>query len=147
MSDTSTTAAFSPEDALMIEALVAGKSHSEVAAVGGVSTQTVYRRLRDPRFRAAVSEGRARLWLPDADRLRREVSKSIDTLVAIRDNERTQDRTRAGVAKDIIELAVKLHEKVDTEPRLAAIENELADKAGVTEAEIAAHGPATTGPE
>ena len=115
-------------DIAIIEALSAGASTTDAATAAGVSAATAYRRMARANFRVALAEARAGLWKPDAEKLRAEVSKSIDRLVAIRDDESAHKSTLIRAAVAIIELALKLHETVEVESRLAAIEAALAER-------------------
>lgn len=112
-------------DCAIIAAIVAGASTTDSATAAGVSATTVYRRMSRPAFRVALAEARAGLWKPDAERLRSEVAKSIDRLAAIRDDEEAHDSTRLRAAETLITLAVRMHDLVEVQPRLAAVEAAL----------------------
>jgi hypothetical protein len=112
-------------DELIIAALASGRTATEAAAAVGVSTQTIYRRMKDPEFRAAVGRARAEVWVDDARRFREQVPRSLATLVELRDNPDAHDSTRARCAIAIVDLAAKFHELTDVAVRLAALESQL----------------------
>lgn len=115
----------SAKDELLVSLLTAGTTPTAAATQVGCGVSTVYRRLREPGFKAALHAARAGLWQPDAERLRGEVSRSIDRLVLLRDSERSHPSTQLRAAVAIIDLATKLHDLVDTGPRIAALEAAL----------------------
>lgn len=105
----------------MVAALVAGHGTAEAAAAGGVSVATLHRRMREPAFKAAVSEGRAAKWVPLATALRDAVPKALQTMIELL-AERESPATRIKAACAVVDYATKLHDLVDTQPRMAALE-------------------------
>lgn len=116
------------KDIEIIRCLAAGKPVAETAVLCDVSATTVYRRLRDPKFVVAFAASRSRMWLPDVERLRGQVSPSIQVLIDARDNPDTPTALRVKVAESLIELAVKINEKMELEPRLEALEAVLTER-------------------
>ena len=114
-------------DDVLIQHLAAGHTVSQAAGAVALSTQTVYRRLRDPLFRAKLAEARAAVLQPVVARTMAEVGKSLDRLVAIRDDEDAAPSSRVRAAVAIIETALKLNNAVVVELRLASIEAALAE--------------------
>lgn len=112
-------------DEALVALVVAGRTVSQAAGELGIAPSTAYRRLRSPAVRLALGEARAAQWQPSADRLRAEVSRSIDRIVTLRDDPNAHPSTQLRASVALIELATKLHELVDTHPRLAAIESQL----------------------
>src|SRR5262245_39948484 len=110
----------------LIAAIVAGKTTTEAAAAVGLSATMTYRRMRRPGFRAALAEARAERWREPAEYPRREVRRSIETLVALRDGD-GHPSTRLRAAVSIIEQATKLHELVEVLPRHSVLEAQLAE--------------------
>ncbi|AMV25121.1 hypothetical protein VT84_12050 [Gemmata sp. SH-PL17] len=111
-------------DREIVELVAAGRTVTEVAAAVGVSSQTVYRRLRAPAVKALLLEARAAQWQPAADELRGGVPHAVKRLLHLVDNAANEAvQVRAAVA--LVELATKVHELTDVQPRLAALEARL----------------------
>lgn len=125
----------------LIAALASGVAITDAAAQLGVSAPTAYRRQRKPGFRVALAQARALKWLPDAERFRTEVGKSLDALVSVRDAAATSAAVRVRASVSIVELALALHENVDVNARLEDVEAALAAKETPPLADVAATQP------
>src|SRR5262245_41599683 len=115
-------------DVALITALTGGKSITEAAAEIGISATTAYRRHASQAFRVALADAMAGRWKPHAARLHGEVSKSLDRLIALRDDERVHPSTRLKAIESIFNLLFKLTEIVEIEPRLTALELQAAEQ-------------------
>lgn len=116
----------------IIELYASGHTVAQVAAAVGCSAATVYRKLRDPVIRAAVSERRASELNPVVTELRNELLATVRYYAEVRDDadEATRDRLRAG--DSIVDAFVKLDKAGDQAARVEVIEAALAEleKAG-----------------
>lgn len=122
MNDLAITPQLSPLDERIVILIVSGMSATKAAAELGVSSQTVYRHIRRPLVRTAISELRAGEFNDAAALGRREVRRSMETLIALRDDDDGHPSTRLRAAEAVIKLTTDLHKLTDHEPRIAAIE-------------------------
>src|SRR4051812_43992323 len=94
-------------DAVVLLALACGSSVDSAAAKAGITTRTVYRRLKDPKFKQRVDELRADMVQRMAGMLTAASGESVKTLLALHDPT-IPPAVRLGAARASIELAVKL---------------------------------------
>ena len=116
------------DDDPILRALAVGMTAREVALSTGVAESTVYKRLRDPLFNARLHEYRAQELKPCADNMTKEIAKSLDFLVSLRDDPTASEKGRVAATKTILESGLKLRQEVYILPRLAALEAALAEK-------------------
>src|SRR5687767_506173 len=102
MQEIESTEALDARDALIVARTVAGDTPTAIAAAEGVSVHTVYRRLKLPHVRIAITEARAAEVRPLVDQATGEVSRSVATLVAIRDNEELRADVRIRAATSLL---------------------------------------------
>lgn len=74
------------KDSRIIDLTLSGKTPTEVGAIVGMSWSTVYRRMRRPVFKAALSEARAGEYMPERVELRNDRLVNVATVRAIRDD-------------------------------------------------------------
>jgi len=120
----------SDRDRAIVACLAAGKTPTEAAAELGVSAPTIYRRMSDPAFRAALAVAKAAGWAGEVSELRREFRRSVAHMVRVRDDESVHDATRMRAAVAICELSLRLTKEIDYDSRLAALELLAAGEAG-----------------
>lgn len=113
---------------LVISALVAGRTQTEAAAAAGVSEKTVYRYLRDPKFRVQLAAARSAQWAPVARRLRAGVERALQVIEDLMNSETSHESTKLRAAVAYLELAVKFDDVTNTAPRLAAMEDAIAER-------------------
>jgi hypothetical protein len=111
-------------DAVLIAQLAGGATHEHAAAAAGCSKTTVARRLRDPRFRAAIDASREQLFEAAFGRIVSAAQAASGTLIALLAREAPY-ATRLGAARTILEASVKFREEHDVEERLKALEERL----------------------
>lgn len=115
-------------DSVIVTARLAGLTIPEIAVQTGYSTDTIYRRLRDPHVKAALTEGRAAAVAPMVRQALTEVERSVKVLAEVRDNAaRDSDKTRAAV--ELLNWFRNVWELAELAPRLAALEAQLAARA------------------
>lgn len=110
----------------VIAALVAGRTSTEAASEAGVSVNTVYRYLRDPKFRLALSAAQAQQWAPAATRLRASVDRAIEKLEALMDDDHVHASTQLRAAVSILEMALKFKDVTQDAPVIEAIQEAAA---------------------
>ncbi|MEY2569014.1 MAG: hypothetical protein QOE35_3543 [Actinomycetota bacterium] len=119
------TVEFSPEEELLIAALGEGLTHQAAAAVAGVSTKTVQRRLRHGAFAAAVSAHRQERVSEVSGMLIGASVAAVATLSASLSSDLPGERLTA--AKTILDLGRRFH-------REAVLEQELRTRLELLEA-------------
>ena len=111
-------------DALLITQLAAGNSHEKVAAACGCCTATISRRLKDPKFRAALDEARRQLFENAFGRVSAAATAAASTLIALLGRE-TPAAVRLGAARTLLESTCRFRETHEMEERLKALEERL----------------------
>jgi hypothetical protein len=116
----------SPEaEAALIAALAGGATVTQAAASLGCAVSTVYWKLNDPAFRAALATAKGNLWQPETERARAHVNRAIDVIFDLMQNV-AHPSTRLRAAVEMVRVALDLKNVADTQPRLVAIEAALA---------------------
>jgi hypothetical protein len=109
----------SPEDLLAV-ALARGADVADAAREAGLSERTAYRRLTDPAVRARVAELRGRMVSRALGRLSEAMTAAADQLRLLLDNE--DARVRLAASRALLEFSQKLHDSVELEERITALE-------------------------
>jgi transposase-like protein len=107
-------------EAALVAALAGGKTVRAAAEEAGVGETTVYRRLRDERFRRAVDEARAAMVGRITGELIAASTAAVATLRALLDAD--ADTVRLGAARAVLELAGRVRGDGDHEERLRRLE-------------------------
>jgi hypothetical protein len=102
-------------------ALAAGQTLRDAAATAGVTEMTAYRRWKNPAFRQRVAELRLDMISQAVGKLADNMAESADVLRKLL-AEDVKATVRLGAARANLELGVKLHESVELDARLAALE-------------------------
>ena len=114
-------------DAALIIALASGAKVDAAARVAGVSESTVFRRLRGPNFRAAVTTARSEFTTRALGKLAAASTAAASTLRSLLKAE--SETVRLSAARAILELGAKLRESVELEARILAVEAKQIDAA------------------
>jgi len=115
-------------DTALILALAEGCTVDAAAQKADISPATVYRRKREPAFRAAVNEARRELWVDAIGRIAAAATDAADTLRALLHS--PLDQVRVAAARSILEHAAKGIDRVELEERLKLVEERLAAQSG-----------------
>ena len=105
----------------LVLALACGATVEAAARQSKVSDRTVYRRLKDPKFRARVREARSEMVKRAAGMLTAAAGESVRTLLSLQ-KESVTPAVRLGAARAVLELGIKVREMVELEARIAALE-------------------------
>src|SRR5262245_45187324 len=108
------------EDALLL-ALACGATVEAAARQCDLTERTIYRRLKEPEFRAKLQDLRTDMVRRAAGMLTAAASQSVGTLLALQ-KASVPAPVRLGPAKAVLELGIKVRELVDLETRIAALE-------------------------
>ena len=106
---------------LLLIALACGATVEAAASKAGVSPATVYRRLQDPKFQKELRQLRSDMVQRTADMLTAAGGEAVKSLVALL-KDTGPANVRLGAARAVVELAVKVREIAELEPRIAALE-------------------------
>jgi hypothetical protein len=108
---------------ILVLALACGSTVEAAARQAEVSDRTVYRHLKDPKFRTQVRDARAEMVKRSAGMLTAAAGESVRTLLALQ-KAPTPPAVRLGAARAILELGIKVREMVELEGRIEALEQQ-----------------------
>jgi hypothetical protein len=111
-----------------IAALLVEDTREAAARVSGVGERTLRRWETLPAFAAEVRRQRTRLFTAATTRLVRSMDTAIGVLNNIASGRSRASSARVQAARAILTLATSLFEKDELEPRLAKVEEELAQR-------------------
>lgn len=124
-------------DDRLLMALACGATVESAARQAGVGENTVYRRLREPDFKARLRTIQADILQRTAAALTAAATESVRTLLELQ-KPGTPPATRLGAARAVLEIGLKIREIVDLEARIAALEEQLdADEGRVAHGSVA----------
>ena len=112
------------DEKLIIE-LASGSSWERAAAACGCSQRTIARRLKDPKFRAALDDARRQLFENAFGRVTAAGQAAASTLISLLSRE-TPPAVRLGASRTLLETSCKFRETHDLEERLKVLEDRLA---------------------
>jgi hypothetical protein len=110
---------------VLLMALACGATVEAAASKAGVSQATVYRRLQDPEFQKGLQKFRGDMVQRTAAMLTAACGEAVKSLLALL-KDTVPPAVRLGAARAVIDLAAKMRESADLEPRVAALEQQLA---------------------
>ncbi len=108
------------EDA--IAALLTQRNVEEAARAAGIGTQTLYRWMKEPEFKAAWREARRSAFGQSISRLQQASSAAVSTLLKAMVDPSAPYSSRVRAADRILDYSKKAIEIEDVEVRLAALE-------------------------
>jgi hypothetical protein len=109
-------------DDTLVALLASGVSVAEASVTAGVSSRTVFRRLKDGTFVERVRQARAAITERTLAKLTDAGCEAADVLRALLIS--APPAVKLGAARAILELAGRLREATETEARLAALEQQ-----------------------
>ena len=112
-------------DAVLLAQLASGATVQEAARLAGVSESTVYRRRRDPSFRAQLAEHQRELVEETLGLLVAEGPRSVQRLAALRDDPETPPSVAVAASRVILAYIAELGAVPGLSGRLEAIESAL----------------------
>ncbi len=110
----------------LLQNLASGVTVETAARRAGVSERTVYRRLKDPKFRQLLAALRLEIVQRTAAMLTVAGAISAKTLIDLQQDVAVAAAVRRRAARDVLEMGIKLRDHADVEARLAAVEAQLA---------------------
>ena len=109
-------------DAALIAALAGGSTVEGAASAAGVGVATVYRRLKEPEFRARVDDARSASIDRAVALLTAASTAAVGRLMKLLTAE--SESVQLGAARSILELGAKLREHVDLAERVHVLEEQ-----------------------
>jgi hypothetical protein len=114
-------------DTALLAALACGATAAAAARQVGVSERTVFRRLKDPAFCEQLKAQKAEIRQRHSDVLNASGLGAVKTLLRLQD-ESKPPTVQLGAARAVLEFGMRLHESVEFEQRLAALEERVREK-------------------
>jgi hypothetical protein len=108
------------EDALLL-ALACGATVEAAAKQCHLSDRTIYRRLKDPAFRARLREVRSDMVRRAAGMLTAAAGQAVSTLLSLQ-KESVPAAVRLGAARAVLEIGIKVREMAELEARMDELE-------------------------
>jgi len=109
-------------DSALVAALAGGSTVEGAAATAGVGVATVYRRLKEPEFRARVDDARSESIGRAVAVLTAASTAAVGRLMKLLTAE--SESVQLGAARNILELGAKLREHQDLAERVRALEEQ-----------------------
>jgi hypothetical protein len=113
-------------DRILLQALACGATVENAVRKAGMSERTAYRRLNDPVFLDQLEQLRAEMVQRTAGMLTGAGMGAVKVLVELQNDAAQPASVRRRAARDVLEMGLKFREITQLEPRLAAIEAQLA---------------------
>ena len=105
--------------------LIAGGTRATAAKAAGVSGRTLDRWLAEPGFKGELDAARSRTFNDALAGLKGRAGRAVETLGGLLNSKRESERRHAAV--ELLGFALKAHEFLDLEARIAILES-LADE-------------------
>ena len=112
---------------MLLQALACGATVENAARKAGVCERTVYRRLADPAFCRQLRELRTDMVQRTAGTLTAAATEAVRAMLELL-KPATPPATRLGAARSVLEIGQKLREATEFEQRLAALEQQSAQR-------------------
>ena len=110
----------------LLAVLATGATIERAATDTGLSPRTISRRLRNPKFRAALDRIKDAVLGQVISKLTDASARATDTLTALLDCD--SPATRLGAARTILELSVSMRSTIEFSARLTALESKTNGK-------------------
>ena len=114
-------------DERILTALACGVTVDNAAKACGVSDRTIYRRLKDPKFRRRLRELRSEILQRSAGMLTAASVEGTRTLLTLL-RDQSPPAVRLGAARAVLEIGIKVREAADLADRVTALEEHLSLK-------------------
>jgi hypothetical protein len=113
------------DDELIVQ-LASGKTMEDAARAAGMSRMTVFRRLAEQEFRQRVTEARGEFIRQVAGQLAAGAKEAASTLLMLMNS--GNQRIQLLAAKNVLEQAVRTHDLMVLEARVAELEKIVGQK-------------------
>ena len=104
----------------LLAALAGGSTWKEASALTGLSQRTISRRLKDPKFKAALDWRKDQILTATVAKLTNASTIAVDTLRELMTCD--TNSVRLGAARSILELSVAMRTATEFAERIAALE-------------------------
>lgn len=113
------------EDRLLINCILSTRTLIDAAKSAKISRATLYRRLADPSFAAALADERSKILATITDELERLSLASVRRLWAYIENDSTDSKTVLRACGLALANAARYRENTDLKMRIEALEDAL----------------------
>lgn len=111
-----------PKDEHILSALLSCGSIAEAEKISGVSRTTIYNRLADETFKAEYNHRRSLVLNEACNSLQMTLTKAIDTIRTIIENEEVSPQIRLNASALILQNCLKYTEQADIISRIEELE-------------------------
>lgn len=109
-------------DESIIASLLSSSTRIEAAANLGISTETLYKRMKKDTFKIRYQKAKDALVSDAIGSLQNRMNEAIDTVSEIMNNPENASQIRLNAADTILRYAIKLTETVEIVERIEALE-------------------------
>lgn len=117
--------ALTPRQERLLAALIEAPNVEAAAKRAGVSRGSVYNWLRDPTFKAALVRRQGEVFGDALRGLKVAMAAAVSRMVGLLASK--DDRLALMAAREVLATALRAHEAIDVEERLAEVEARLVD--------------------
>lgn len=110
------------KDEAIIAALLSTATIRAASAACGVSEAAIYKRLREPAFKAKYDKARLDMLEQHSNRLQQHIGAAIEEMAAIAKDPDNSAQVRLNASEAIIRTSLKLTEQVDILQRIEKLE-------------------------
>ena len=112
------------KDEVIIAALLTSATVREAAATAGVTTATIYNKLKNARFKEKFTKAKTNLLAQTTTYLQANTAEAIKIIKGIADDEETNPQTRLLACRALCDYSIKFTEQIDILTRLENLEGE-----------------------
>lgn len=112
----------------IIAAIICSPSLEAAADVCGISRHTVYRRMQEPKFKAALEKHKSQVLEQVCTTLQARMLEAAEVLAAIMSDTKTSKMVRVMAAKTLLEFGFKAVETGNVLTRLDALETQSTEQ-------------------
>ncbi len=110
----------------LLAALATGSTLREASELTGVSQRTISRRLKDPKFKAALDRRKDAILTAVVGKLSDASTQAVSTLKQLLDCE--SHSVRLGAARSILDLSISMRTTVELTERITRLEEKHSGK-------------------
>lgn len=111
----------------ILNALLTYPTIREAASALGLAEKTIYNYLDKPDFKRRYNTARTRIIRASAAHIQGKMTRAIDVIASIMENEEIAPQVRLNAAKAILENTIRLCEYSEILERMEAIEEKLSE--------------------
>jgi len=128
--DAGAAGSLTPGQMTLLTFLVGNPDVSAAAEAVGISRATVYRWMREPAFKEELNSQRNEIFLEALTSVKTHATQAVTQLAGMLNA--PDDGLRRKVCTDMLDRAIKVHDMLDLERRLTALEKAVMPKKGAS---------------